>query len=148
MSEVRFPVSCPLPLFPSHAQATEQCVHVGPQAISLLTFLVRQSGESVFGVNAGQVRIAPRILQALPDPGVGLRIAVVEPLATPGEVLAEPVQGLPAQEGTFLVGQLVRVPTLTAPADAAAAGGMIAVCRQHVFGQLGLRNKSLGVKSG
>src|SRR4051812_27473400 len=86
-----------------HAHAPEQPVHVGPEPLPPLTFLVRQPGECVPAADAGQVSIAPPDLQPLPDPGVGLRIAGVEPLAAPGEVLAEPVEGLPAEDSTFLV---------------------------------------------
>jgi hypothetical protein len=63
----------------------------------------RSASGSLARADAGQVGIALPELQPLPDLGVGLRIAIVEPLATPGEVLAEVVEGLPAPEGTFRV---------------------------------------------
>jgi hypothetical protein len=85
-----------------HAHEPEQRIHVGPEPLPQLTFLVRQPGECVLGADAGQVRLAAPRSQPLPDLGVGLRIAVVQPLAAPGEVGAEPVEGLLAQEAAFL----------------------------------------------
>ncbi len=75
------------------AHAPEQRAHVGPEPLPPLTFLIRQPGECVLGADAGQVRIAAPKSQPVPDPGVDLRIAVVEPLATPGQFLEEPVEG-------------------------------------------------------
>ena len=99
-------------------------------------------------MDVGQVRIAAPSLQPLPDAGVGLRVAVVEPLAAPSEVLAEPVEGLPAQENTFMVVQLVSVLALAATRQRGHAGGKVAVGRGDVFGQRGLCGEGIGVESG
>ena len=99
------------------------------------------------GADAVQIRIAQPELQPLPDPGIGLCIAVVDPLAIPVEILAEPVERLPAQKGTFFVVQLVRVLALTATRQCRRAGGKVAGGRQHVFGQLGRCREGVRVQS-
>src|SRR5262249_4450293 len=95
------------------ARAAEQRVHIGPELLPLLAFLVRQRGEAVPGADAGKVAVDLPVPQLLPDPGVGRCVAALERFVPPGEVLAEPFEGLAAPEGAFLVVQLVRVLALT-----------------------------------
>jgi hypothetical protein len=73
-----------------------------------------------------------------------LRIGAVEPTDTPGEVLAEPVEGSLAEKGAFLFFvRLVRVRALAAARRRGRAGGMLADGGQYVFGQRGLRGEGI-----
>src|SRR6516164_4455485 len=96
------------------AHAAEHCAHVRPETLPLLAFLLRQPGEGVLGADAGKVAVDLPLPQLVPDLGDGRCVAALERSVPPGEVLAEPFEGLAAPEGAFLVVQLVRVLALTA----------------------------------
>src|SRR5262249_32898597 len=108
------------------AHPTEQRVHLGPEPLPLLAFLVRQTGESVPGADAGQGGSALRELGPLPGGKAHLRRALLGLAGPPGEVFAEPVERLPAPAGAFLDVRLFRVLPLSAPRQRCGAGGVVA----------------------
>src|SRR5262249_43568247 len=100
--------------------------HVRPETLPLLAFLLREPGEGIFVADAGKVAVDLPVPQLLPDLGVGRCVPALEHLVPPGEVLAEPFEGLAAPEGPFLVVQLVRVLALTATRQRGGTGGVVA----------------------
>src|SRR5215470_9173857 len=95
------------------AHAAEQRVHVGPEPLPLLAFLLRQPREGVRGADAGEVAVGLPVPQPLPGLSVGPRVTVAERLAPPTQVLSKPVEGLSAPEGAFLVVQRARLLAVT-----------------------------------
>src|SRR5262249_12368058 len=81
------------------ARAAETRVHVGPESLPALAFLLWQAGQGVPATDAGEVAVGQPVLHLLPGTNFGLRVAAVGRPAPPGEVLAEPGEGLPAPEG-------------------------------------------------
>jgi two-component system nitrogen regulation response regulator GlnG len=129
------------------AHASEQRVHVGPEPLPLLAFLVRQPGEGVLAADAGQVAFDLPAPHPPPHLGFRLRGALVERLAPPGQVLAEPFEGLAAPEGALLVAQRVRVLALATTGSRGGAGGVVTSARRDVLGKLGLRAESVAVEA-
>src|SRR5579862_6891193 len=115
------------------AHSPQQLVHVGPEPLPLLPFFIWQPGEGVLGMDAGKVEIVQPGLQPLTNAGAELAVAVVELRATPGEVLAEPFEGLPAEQGAYLRRQLACVLALAAPSQRRFASGAVAGRCQYVF---------------
>src|SRR6516164_7534884 len=108
------------------AHAAEQCFHGRPETLPLLAFLLGQPGEGVLCADAGKVVVDLPMPQLLPDLGLGHCVAALDLFFPPGEVLAEPFEGLAAPEGACLVVQPVCVLPLGATRHRSGAGGIIA----------------------
>src|SRR5262245_47230008 len=85
------------------ARASDQRVHLGPETLPLLALLGRNAGEGIIAADPRKVAVAPPVLHLAPDQGPGLCVAILERLAPPGEIQAQPFQGLPAPACEFRV---------------------------------------------
>ena len=106
-----------------------------PQRKAFLAFVRRQCFERPRFAQPGKVAVGLPELHPPSDISLGLRVALVERLAPPGEVLAEPFAGLPAPAGALLVIQRVRVPAVGEPRQHCGAGGVVADSFRHVLGE-------------
>src|SRR5262249_8129489 len=124
--------------------------HLGPETLPLLALLGRNAGEGIIAADPREVDVVSPVLHLAPDGSPGLCLATLECLAPPGEVQAQPLQGLPAPACAFRVVQVGRILALGVAGQGritggvvAVTGGVVAVGPAHVVCQLGLRLESL-----
>src|SRR5262249_4926739 len=125
------------------AVAPEERVHVGPELLPVPALFVRQLVEAVLGADAGEAGISLPSPRPLHD----LHVTVVEPLATPREVLAEPFEGLPAPAHAFGFVQLARVLAVSATRQRRGACGVIARAFRHGLSKSRFRGECAMIES-
>src|SRR5262249_36923112 len=103
-----------------------QVLDAAPEILPLLAFGFRQFGEAGLLSDCGEEGVSLPLPQPLRDDGFGLGVAFLRLPAPPGQVGAEPGQGLLPPGGAILVVELVGVLALAAASQGSGESGVVA----------------------